>query len=54
MWVDSSAAIGISSRKGHGRVRHLEVRELWHQEQVRAGRIQVQKVCGKHNPAAQH
>ena len=30
--TDSSAAKSISSRRGAGRVRHVEVRELWVQE----------------------
>ena len=32
--TDSSAAKSITSRKGAGRVRHIEVRELWVQERV--------------------
>ncbi len=35
--TDSSAAGSISSRRGAGRVRHMEVRELWVQERVRRG-----------------
>ena len=27
--VDSSAAIGISSRRGLGKVRHIELNQLW-------------------------
>ncbi len=33
--TNSSAARSISSRRGAGRVRHVEVRELWVQERVR-------------------
>ena len=45
LWVDSAAATSIASRKGVGKVRHLEVRHLWLQEAVRRGSI------GKVNPA---
>ena len=31
---DASAGIGIASRQGCGRVKHLEVKWLWEQEQV--------------------
>ena len=41
MWVDSSAAKSIASRTGLGKVRHIEVRFLWLQEVVRAGRIEL-------------
>ena len=32
--TDASAAKGIASRKGVGRVRHIEVHQLWVQEKV--------------------
>jgi hypothetical protein len=51
VWTDSSAAIGISTRCGLGRLRHLETHTLWVQEKVRTGAIQVQKVRGDVNPA---
>jgi hypothetical protein len=35
--TDSSSARGISSRRGAGTVRHVEVRELWVQERVCRG-----------------
>ena len=34
---DSAAAIGIASRSGLGKLRHLEVHLLWVQEHVRNG-----------------
>ena len=51
LWLDSSAAKGIASRMGLGRVRHLEVRFLWLQEVVRKGRVIIKKVAGERNPA---
>jgi hypothetical protein len=51
VWTDSSAAIGISSRSGLGKLRHLETHTLWVQEKVRTGAIQVRKVRGEVNPA---
>ena len=41
---DASAAIGISSRIGSGKVRHIEVTQLWLQEKVRDKTIRVNKV----------
>ena len=51
VWTDSSAALGISSRSGLGKLRHLETHTLWVQEKVRTGAIQVRKVRGDVNPA---
>ena len=42
--TDASAAIGISARIGIGKVRHIEVNQLWLQEKVAAGRFKVIKV----------
>lgn len=50
-WTDSSAAIGIASRSGLGKLRHLETHTLWLQEKVRTGSIVVRKVRGEVNPA---
>ena len=51
VWTDSSAAIGIATRSGLGKLRHLETHTLWVQEKVRAGAISVRKVAGEVNPA---
>ena len=51
VWTDSSAAIGIASRSGLGKLRHLETHTLWLQEKVRTGAIAVKKVHGEVNPA---
>ena len=50
-WTDSSAALGIASRSGLGKLRHLETHTLWLQEKVRTGAVCVKKVRGEVNPA---
>ena len=50
-WTDSSAAIGIASRSGLGKIRHLETHTLWLQEKVRTGGITVKKIRGEVNQA---
>ena len=47
--TDSSAAKGIASRRGLGKVRHIELCELWLQDQVARGRIAVNKIRGDDN-----
>ena len=51
VWTDSSAALGICSRSGLGKLRHLETHTLWVQEQVRTKAFQLRKVRGDVNPA---
>ena len=51
VWTDSSAAIGIASRQGLGRLRHLDTHTLWVQQAVRSKRIDLRYVCGDVNPA---
>ena len=51
VWTDSSAALGIATRSGLGKLRHLETHTLWVQEKVRTGAIAVRKVAGEVNPA---
>ena len=41
---DESAAIAIASRRGLGKVRHIEVCQLWLQDKVRRGDIRIVKV----------
>ena len=49
--TDASAAKGIASRKGLGKVRHIEVNQLWLQDKVGKGEIEVRKVSGGTNIA---
>ena len=51
IWTDSSAAIGICSRQGLGKLRHIDTQALWVQERVRTGAIELRKVHGDVNPA---
>jgi hypothetical protein len=46
---DSSAARGIASRQGVGRVRHLDVRLLWLQDKVKSGELAVAKITSEEN-----
>ena len=49
--TDSSAAKGMASRRGLGKVRHVEVNQLWVQEKVGNGEIELRKVDGVENLA---
>jgi hypothetical protein len=49
--TDASAAKAIASRRGCGRVRHIDVATLWVQEKVANGEVKVQKVPGTENLA---
>ena len=48
---DASAAIGIASRRGSGKVRHIEVSQLWLQGRVLSGSIEVTKIGTGNNLA---
>ena len=49
--ADASAAIVIASRRGLGRVRHIEVAQLWIQEKTANGMLKLVKVPGQANLA---
>ena len=49
LYTDSSAAKGIASRRGLGKVRHIELSELWLQNQVARGRVEIRKIRGDDN-----
>ena len=51
IFSDATAAIGMVSRLGLGRVRHLAVADLWVQDKARTGQIKYAKVDGKRNPS---
>ena len=51
VWTDSSAALGICSRSGLGKLRHLETHTLWVQEKVKSKAFELRKVRGEVNPA---
>ena len=47
--TDSSACFGMASRKGVGRVRHLETRAFWLQDVIDSERVGVKKIPGETN-----
>ena len=49
--TDSSAAVGIGNRHGLGKVKHMDIKELWIQEKVMDGDIKLIKVPGTGNLA---
>ena len=51
MATDSSGAKSFASRRGSGRIRHIEVKWLWLQQAVAEGRFRMEKVAGVDNPA---
>ena len=51
VWIDSSAAIGITNRQGLGKLRHLDTHTLWIQHALRAEWFVLRKVSCEVNPA---
>ena len=49
--TDASVAKSLASRRGLGGIRHIEVNQLWLQEKVNNGTIEVEKVKGEVNRA---
>ena len=49
--TDSRGAKSFASRRGSGRIRHVEVKWLWLQQAVADGRFRMTKVAGSKNPA---
>ena len=49
--TDSSAAKSFVCRRGLWKMRHIEIRDLWLQKEVREGKVKVVKVLGSENPA---
>ena len=50
LWTDSSASKGMCSRQGLGKVRHLDVQDLWIQQRLRNGDFSLYKVKGDDSP----
>ena len=42
--TDASVAKSISMRRGTGKIRHIEVNQLWLQERVSRGDVEIEKV----------
>ncbi len=51
IYADSSAALAIASRKGCGKLRHINVGMLWLQEKRAQDIVEFVKVEGSRNPA---
>ena len=51
LFVDAKATIGILHRHGLGKMKHLQVQQLWLQEGVRSGKFKLLKVATKDNLA---
>ena len=49
--TDSSAAKSFVGRQGLGKMKHLEIRDLWLQKEVRDGKVIVHKGLGTENPS---
>ena len=49
--TDASSAKAFASTRGLGRMRHVEVKDLWLQALVKEGRVILSKVSGDQNPA---
>ena len=49
--TDSSAAKSFISRQGFGKMKHIEIRDMWLQKEVRDGKVEVAKIPGTSNPA---
>ena len=49
--TDSSACVGMVHRQGCGKIKHIEVKQLWIQEKVTNGVLAVGKVPRTENPS---
>ena len=51
LYCDNTAALAIAERTGLGRLKHLDVRHLWIQDEVAAGRLHVEHIDTGENVA---
>ena len=51
LFSDATAAIGITKRRGLGKMRHLHTSDLWEQDKIQKGLVKVNKILGSENPA---
>ena len=49
--TDASVAMGVAQRLGIGKIRHIEVNQLWLQEKVYCGEVRLVKVRTEENLA---
>ena len=50
LYTDSSSAMGTASKRGMGKIRHLEIGSLWLQQAVNDRKLVITKIDGKKNP----
>ena len=51
VWTDSSASIGMCTRQGIGKVRHMDTQIMWIQQRIRNNDLDLYKIAGEDNPA---
>ena len=51
VYVDSSAALSVTQRKGNGKMRHVKIGQLWVQEAAEEEELKFKKIAGEINPA---
>lgn len=51
VFTDSTACLGIIHRRGAGRIRHLEVKQFWLQDELKRGNISIHHIEGENNVA---
>ena len=51
VYADASAALAVVSRKGIGKIRHLDTRHLWVQDVQKRQQAEMKKIAGEKNPA---
>ena len=51
VFVDSSAALSVTQRKGSGKMRHVRIGQLWIHEVAENEELRFRKVKGEENPA---
>ena len=49
--TDATVAKRIALRRGAGKIRHIEVNQLWLQDEAAGGEVTIQKVGTEENPA---
>ena len=51
VYVDSSAALSVTQRKGTGKMRHVRIGQLWVQEAAELEELRFRMVKGEETPA---
>ena len=51
LFLDSSAALSLATRKGMGRAKHIEMQHMWLQDATAKNRVQAMKIGTDNNPS---